>query len=83
MRGSLMIGAALMALLSPGQSQAQYNQGNSAWCLLDSDGAVGCFHYTLEMCLISARGLGGTCYANQDYRPPRQQQAQRSKRRRD
>ena len=81
MRGSLLIGTTL-ALMIPltGPSSAQ-QQGNAAWCLWDSDGNAGCFHYTFEACQTAARGLGGTCYANQNYRTERKGPPQRPNRR--
>lgn len=50
--------------------QPSYWAWHSAWCLRTNDGGGDCGFATLQQCLVSRAGVGGSCDPNPFYTPP-------------
>jgi hypothetical protein len=68
--------AAAIAILSVnvGSAAAQPGNPHRPFCLRDGIGGAGswdCSYYSMQQCLASAHGAGGTCQPNPWYEGPR------------
>ncbi len=64
MRPILLVFAVALALVSASQqSQAYYN---NAWCAryYDRGNVLSCAFDTIQQCLVTVRGVGGSCVQN-------------------
>jgi hypothetical protein len=78
----IVVGAVVLgALAASGSSANAWRHGWYPWCAWLSTGLYyDCFYATLQQCVVSIRGVGGTCGVN-PY-PPSPQYARRARPRR-
>jgi len=79
MRRIVLAGLALAAAVTVSEvprAEAQVTNSRNPWCLRDGvamgRGSWDCSYYNFRQCDDSARGTGGTCTPNPNYRGPRQ-----------
>jgi hypothetical protein len=68
MRKLVLMAAAALAMSASDPTGAQSNR---PWCTVDQSGASTCDFFTLEQCLESARGVGGSCQPSPHWYPQR------------
>ena len=83
MRRIVLAGLALVAAVSVFEvpvAQAQVSTPKNPWCIRDGNGGPGswdCSYYNLRQCEDSARGVGGSCSRNPNYRGGRRSDTRR------
>ena len=86
MRRVILAGLAVMAaamVFDVPTVQAQVSTPKNPWCIRDGvagGGSWDCSYYTLQQCQDSARGAGGSCSRNPNYRGGRQPDTRRDQR---
>jgi hypothetical protein len=68
---ALVVGASAAMAADTGRSYPHHRRGGPPeWCNQGNEttgGMMECKYYTMQQCLISARGVGGTCIPNPYY----------------